>query len=107
MRIVDIKEMKEIEGLAKENYYFDENLIIENVGAQGASLIQQKILDNIVDADILFLIGKGNNGADGLSIARHLTTFGNRVRAFRFFSEDESTVELNKQAQMAEAYGVV
>ena len=107
MRIIDIKEMKDIESLAKDNYYFDESLIIENVGVQGAAVIQHKILDNVEDAEILFLIGKGNNGADGLAIARHLTTHGNRVRAFRFFSEDDSTVELNNQAKMAEAYGVV
>ncbi len=106
MRIVDIKEMKDIETQAKEEYFFDENLIIENVGVQGAAVIQKKILDNVTDVEILFLVGKGNNGADGLAIARHLTTHGNNVRAFRFFSEEDSTVELNKQAKMSEAYGV-
>lgn len=107
MRIVDISEMKDIEVQAKEKYFFDESLVIENVGIQGAEVIQSKILTNVIEPEILFLIGKGNNGADGFSIARHLTTNGNRVRAFMLFSEKDCTDELNKQAQMAQAYGVV
>lgn len=106
MRIVDTIEMKQIEKTAKEDFYYSEKLIIENVGAQGASVIQSKIIELVDDAEIVFLIGKGNNGADGLSIARHLTTIGNRVRAFMLYPRTECSDELIEQAKMAEAFGV-
>jgi hydroxyethylthiazole kinase-like uncharacterized protein yjeF len=106
MRIVDTKEMKQIKQIAKEEFFYDEGLIIENVGIQGSSIIQSKIIDTVPNSELVFLIGKGNNGADGLAIARHLTTLGNRVRAFMFFPHSECSEELKKQAKMAEAFGV-
>ena len=106
MRIVDTKEMKQIEQIAKEDFFYDESLIIENVGIQGSRVIQSKIIDTVPDSELVFLIGKGNNGADGMAIARHLTTLGNRVRAFMFFPHSECSEELKKQAKMAEAFGV-
>jgi ADP-dependent NAD(P)H-hydrate dehydratase / NAD(P)H-hydrate epimerase len=107
MRIVNITEMKEIESLARDKYFFDESLIIENVGVKGASVIQEKVLEHVSNAEIIFLIGKGNNGADGLAIARHLTTLGHHVRAFKLFNDQLCTSELKRQAQMADAYGVI
>lgn len=106
MRIVDTIEMKQIEKIAKEEFFYNETLIIENVGAQGASVIQEKIINQVDDSQLVFLIGKGNNGADGLAMARHLTTLGNRVRAFMLFPRTECTKVLIEQAKMAEAFGV-
>lgn len=106
MRIVDTKEMKQIEKIAKDEFFYDESLIIENVGIQGSALIQSKILDDFPESEVVFLIGKGNNGSDGLAIARHLTTLGQRVRAFMLFPQSECSEELTKQAKMAQAFGV-
>ncbi|MEX1098869.1 MAG: NAD(P)H-hydrate epimerase, partial [Bacteriovoracaceae bacterium] len=106
MRIVDINEMKEIENLAGEEYQFDERLIIENVGSRGAEIIKKKILNNSHASGIIFLIGRGNNGADGLAIARHLTSLGYSARAFLLFPKENRTEELNAQLQMAKAFGV-
>jgi len=106
MRIVDTSEMKEIENLAKEKFHYDGHLMTENVGIQGARLIQDRILNEISDGELIFLIGKGNNGADGLAIARHLTTLGHRVRAFKLFSDEDCSEELKKQLVMAKAFGV-
>ena len=107
MRIVDIREMKEIEEQAQKEYGFDERLIIENVGSKGASIIADKILNNFKNrAQLIFLIGRGNNGADGLAIARHLSSLGFSVRAFLLFGEESRAQELNIQLQMAKAFGV-
>lgn len=107
MRIVSTAEMKALEKKAQEEFFYDERLIIENVGAKASELIEQRILSFSPSIDVLFMIGKGNNGADGLAIARHLASRGRRVRAFTFFDEKESSKELLEQIQMAKAFGVI
>lgn len=107
MRIVDIKEMKEIEELAEKEFFFDERLIIENVGSSAAGIIQERILESSTSfSEVIFLIGKGNNGADGLAIARHLSSQGFATRAFLLFGEESWAPELKHQIKMAKAFGV-
>ncbi|MFP5457405.1 MAG: NAD(P)H-hydrate dehydratase [Bacteriovoracia bacterium] len=106
MRIVTQKEMKEIETLASEKHFFTEHLIVENVGLLGAKLIDERIKGFDADVDVVLLIGKGNNGADGFSIARHLVRADRSVRAFLLFDEKESSSENQTQLKMARAYGV-
>ena len=53
MRIVDTKEMKQIEQIAKDEFFYDESLIIENVGIQGSRVIQSKIIDTVPEGVIL------------------------------------------------------
>src|SRR5690554_653140 len=107
MRVVDTNEMKQIEELAKEEYFFDERLVIENVGSKGADIIRERILDAFsARTELVFLIGPGNNGADGLAIARHLVCLGRAARAFLLFNEETSGEEMRKQLAMAKAYGV-
>lgn len=106
MRIVSINEMSEIEQKTIEEYKFSENLIIENVGVIGAAKLQEIMEENNFSYEVVFLIGKGHNGADGMAMARHLVNLGYRVRAFVFFSESECRDELLKQIDMAKAFGV-
>jgi hydroxyethylthiazole kinase-like uncharacterized protein yjeF len=106
MRIVCQQEMKDIEEKSFKEFHFNETLIVENVGKEGARFIQEKLIKTNPDADIIFLIGKGNNGADGMSMARHLTVFGHSPRALCLFSEAELSRELQNQLKMAKAFGV-
>lgn len=107
MRIVNQAEMKQIEKVSEEKYFFNEELIIENVGVQAASFIYEQLMDAaLLDRELVFLIGKGNNGADGLSIARHLSNMGVSLRAFNLFSDDECSSEVLEQMKKARAFGV-
>lgn len=106
MRIVSTDEMQEIEKLSKSEFGFDEKLIIENAGLLGANTIEKVLLDKKVQAEIIFLVGKGNNGADGMAMARHLVNRGFRCRAFVLFAEKECKVGLSEQLKMAKSYGV-
>lgn len=106
MRIVDTQEMKDIESSAEKEFHFHEDLVVENVGRSGARSILDTLGDEIFQSEVIFLIGKGNNGADGLSIARHLTTQGVRSRAFTFFSKSDWSDELCKQVEIAKSFGV-
>ena len=63
MRVVNILEMKEIERQALEQFGLDESLIIENIGIKGANKLHELFLSKENYGEIVFLIGKGNNGA--------------------------------------------
>lgn len=106
MRIVDTAEMRELEQTAKNKFHYDERLIIENVGVKGSAILYNEVLSNLDLPEVIFLIGAGNNGADGVAIARHLTTMGHRVRAFTLFPADEMKDELTYQLNMAKSFGV-
>ncbi len=106
MRVVNTNEMKEIEDRTINEFGFSENLIIENVGQRGADFIQETFLENYSFGEIIVLVGGGNNGADGLSIARHLSNRGFSTRAFMLFSEDDFKDELKVQLNFARKFGV-
>lgn len=106
MRVVDKEEMKKIEQVASEKYGFLESLIVENVGINGAVFIEKTILDKKTFGEIVFLVGKGNNGSDALAIARNLRNKGYRCRAFLLFP-DEGSVENLQQKSLAEKFGVI
>lgn len=105
MRIVSHKEMQEIEKKSFSQFHFNESLIIENVGIRGADYLQENYLKDFV-GEIVVLVGAGSNGADGLSIARHLKKFDHSIRAFLMFPIKEFSKDLTIQLQLAESYGV-
>lgn len=106
MRVVDLEEMKQIEKTAIEEYGFTEDLIIENVGLQGAHFLDEQILSQAQFSELIVLVGLGNNGADGLSIARHLVNLGHSVRAFLLFPDEITKPYLIKQIELAKCFGV-
>jgi ADP-dependent NAD(P)H-hydrate dehydratase / NAD(P)H-hydrate epimerase len=106
MRIVTQSEMKELEQIAQTKFHFPEKLIIENVALLSARTIKEKLGENLEFAEIIFLIGKGNNGSTGLGIARHLASMGHEAWAFVLFDEAELSSEAKEQLKLARAYGV-
>lgn len=106
MRIVSTAEMKEIENISESTYKFGEKLIIENVGKAGAIEIHHMLAKKQYEQEIIFLVGKGNNGADGMAVARHLVNMGHRCRAFMLFTQNDCKDELISQVDMAKAFGV-
>lgn len=107
MRVVNTKEMQEVEKVSYEKFYLNESLIIENVGFQGAHFINETFLKAEKFSEIVVLVGKGNNGSDGLSIARQLKNKDRTVRAFILFpNEIPKGSELEKQINLARAFGV-
>jgi NAD(P)H-hydrate epimerase len=106
MRIVSVNEMKQIESETKDKYCFDERLIVENTGVQASRVLSQILNEKSLDQEVLFLIGKGSNGADGFATARHLSNLGHKCRAFVFFNENECRDELVNQLKIAKSFGV-
>lgn len=106
MKIVTQAEMKEIEKIAQTKFHFPEKLIIENVALLGARAVVDKLGDDIHFGELIFLIGKGNNGGTGLAIARHMASMGYESRAFMLFDEKSHSQEVIDQLKIARSYGV-
>ncbi|KUO63102.1 MAG: bifunctional ADP-dependent (S)-NAD(P)H-hydrate dehydratase/NAD(P)H-hydrate epimerase [Gracilibacter sp. BRH_c7a] len=88
MRIVSSSQMRSIDANAINNYGIPGIVLMENAALAVVQEIK-KIL-TIEDKKIIkgqkavILVGKGNNGGDGLAIARHLTVLGMEVTVFLF-----------------------
>ncbi|MCB9093283.1 MAG: NAD(P)H-hydrate dehydratase, partial [Halobacteriovoraceae bacterium] len=106
MRIVDQNEMQEIEKVTFSEYKLTEATIIENVGSILAHKIEKQVLKEVSDFSLVFLIGRGNNGADGLALARYLTNAGYNVRAFVLAEDGKTSSEMKRQMEIAELFGV-
>lgn len=106
MRVVTSDEMREIEEKSFKEFGFTEAMVIENVGIKGASFIVENFLEQDQFSEIVIMVGRGNNGADGLAIARHLANQGQEVRAFCMFDDQECSQELKIQKKLAFEFGV-
>ena len=84
--IVTPSEMREIEQLSIEKYGMPSIVLMENAA--------HVFSDHVVDKNfkkVLVVVGPGNNGGDGLAIARHLYEAGIRVRVLITCSRDKFT----------------
>ena len=61
---------------------FLRKFMMENAGAAAAKRIEEKFPMMILEKGILVFAGLGNNGGDGLVIARHLAGYGLNVTVF-------------------------
>lgn len=109
MIVVTNDEMQALENLVDDKFHFTANLIIENVGLEGAAWIEKrikKISSRNKFKEIVFLIGQGNNGSDALAMARHLKNRHYTCRAFLLFPDKIKQHELALQLEMAKSFGV-
>ncbi len=104
MRIVSLSEMREIEDEMKEKFHLSENTIIENVGRGVSEFLDKNYSSK--EITYLFIVGYGNNGADGMCAARYLSNMGYNVRVFLFGDESKKTAAFNTQMSIAESFEV-
>jgi ADP-dependent NAD(P)H-hydrate dehydratase / NAD(P)H-hydrate epimerase len=81
MKIVSIEQMRELETRADRELGMSSRVLMENAGRSAADLFRSWAGD-IESKNIVLLIGPGNNGGDGLVIARHLKSWGARVTLY-------------------------
>ncbi len=72
-------EMAEIDRAAIEDYGIDVLSLMENAGAGVASLTRKMLGGEVAGRRVHCLVGKGNNGGDGLVAARRLHNWGARI----------------------------
>lgn len=102
MRVVSSDTMRELEATLFDDLGMSESLIIETVGIRAFDFAQSRFKDS----EYWFIIGKGNNGADGVSMARHCFVAGLSVKVFLCYSDGEVSTELFRQIQLARAYNL-
>jgi ADP-dependent NAD(P)H-hydrate dehydratase / NAD(P)H-hydrate epimerase len=86
MHIVTVAEMRELEAQADSQYGLTSPILMQNAGKSAADLFEAHLLPHhtMNGLEVLFLIGPGNNGGDGLVMARHLTEEGAFVSLYRW-----------------------
>lgn len=115
MHIVTVTEMRELEAQADHQYGLSSPILMQNAGKSAADIFEAHLLPHhsMNGLEVLFLIGPGNNGGDGLVMANHLTEAGAFVSLYRWkehrltvrgqeVSEAETDGELESALQSAD-----
>ena len=80
MKIASIDEMRFMDRYAIEKLGIAEEILMENAGLAAVNVLQNKI--GIRDKKFVIFCGSGNNGGDGLVVARLLHSDGGCVKIF-------------------------
>jgi len=81
MYLVTAQQMREIDQKAINEYNFPEAVLMENAGRAATDVLLAKF-PKLADLHITIAVGAGNNGGDGLVIARYLHKLGAKVKVF-------------------------
>ncbi|HEX4641852.1 MAG TPA: NAD(P)H-hydrate dehydratase, partial [Candidatus Acidoferrales bacterium] len=83
MKVLTAAQMREADRLTTERYGIPSLELMENAGAAISDFLRERFAD-LARRKILVLCGKGNNGGDGLVVARKLKDFGCKAVVFLF-----------------------
>jgi NAD(P)H-hydrate epimerase len=83
MKVLTAAQMREADRLTTERYGVSGTQLMENAGTVIAEFLRDRFKD-LARCKILLLCGKGNNGGDGLVVARQLKNFGTSPAVFLF-----------------------
>lgn len=79
MKILSPEDAKEVDRKISTTYGIDETLLMENAGNDAYEFLVSILKDNINQSKFLVVCGVGNNGGDGLVVARKLLKHTNEV----------------------------
>lgn len=92
MRVVNAKQMREIEERAIREFGIPSLLLMENAALAVVQEVRQILTvrnTELTGRKVTTFVGKGNNGGDGLAVARHLMILGVDVTVFSFAKAEE------------------
>ena len=72
MKILNSKQMNEVDRLTSEQFHLPSLLLMENAGL-GLYHVLREYFSDLENMQIAIVCGKGNNGGDGMVLARQLT----------------------------------
>jgi hypothetical protein len=84
MKVLNSEEMSLADRRTIQELGIPSLVLMENASLAVARVIKRKFPEG---SKVLVLVGKGNNGGDGLACARHLKLWGYRVDVFLVFGE--------------------
>jgi NAD(P)H-hydrate epimerase len=100
MKIVTGRQMAELDRLAIEEYGIPSLVLMENAGkacADRIGEILERKVGNVQESSVAVVCGKGNNGGDGMVIARHLHNRGVYVEIY--LADDEENLSPDARVQ--------
>src|SRR4030043_2141753 len=80
MKVARVGEMKNLDRRATEEFGISEDLLMENAGQAVYFVISQEL--GIKDNRFIVFCGGGNNGGDGLVVARKIHSSGGEAKVF-------------------------
>jgi hydroxyethylthiazole kinase-like uncharacterized protein yjeF len=102
MKVLTAAQMREVDRLTTERYGISSLQLMENAGGAIAEFLREKF-DGLAQRKIIVLCGKGNNGGDGLVIARLLKESGCSLEVVLFAdpgaTEGDAAVNLKRWQQ--------
>ncbi|MBT1248316.1 carbohydrate kinase [Thermosipho sp. 1223] len=102
MRIVSSEEMKELEKKAINDFGIDSLILMERAGVSTVEVLWNE-LEKLSKYSYLVFCGPGNNGGDGLVIARELLNYTEAVKVV--FIDDFVTEEAKKNFEVYKSFG--
>src|SRR2546429_2956004 len=89
MKIVTVDEMRALETRAAQEYGLTSQILMENAGRSAAEILARYIAEkdsarSFDELEFLVLVGPGNNGGDGMVMARYLEQWGGHISAYHW-----------------------
>ncbi len=109
MRLATVAETRRLDELTQTKYGVSAEILMEAAGVGATREIVQSFIPELRDHSrtVCILCGPGNNGADGLVIARHLAADGYRVRAVAVIPDaDKCSLLFKKQFERCLLQGI-
>ena len=104
-RIVTSSEMREIDRRSIEEVGIPGLILMENAGL-GVVQVIETYFEEIIDASIMILCGRGNNGGDGMVVARHLFNRGFHVDVFLVGEKNKLKGDAKANLKILDGYGI-
>jgi ADP-dependent NAD(P)H-hydrate dehydratase / NAD(P)H-hydrate epimerase len=99
MKVAKVDEMQDLDKRATAEFGISQELLMENAGQAVYSVISQEL--GIKNNKFVVLCGSGNNGGDGLVIARKIHSNGGKARVFLLDDETKFAGAARKNFEIA------
>src|ERR1700686_2930384 len=104
MKILTPEQLREVDRLSTEKYGIPSLILMENAGMRVAEVLEGQFED-LDELTVAILCGKGNNGGDGLVVARQLIQKGCFPFVFLFAAEEDVKGDAKTNLKILKALG--
>ncbi len=104
MKILTPEQLREVDRLSSEKHGIPSLILMENAGMRVVEVLEERF-ENLDGLTIAILCGKGNNGGDGMVVARQLIQKGCFPFVFVFAAEEELKGDAKSNFQMLKGLG--
>src|SRR3954454_2245760 len=104
MKILTPEQIREVDRLTSEKHGIPSLILMENAGMRVAEVLEDRF-ENFRELTIAILCGKGNNGGDGMVVARQLILEDCFPFVFLFAAEEELKGDARTNLEMLKGLG--